>query len=360
MAIEIGLHQSSCTLRMTESEADERNRVFWTAYIIEILLSYNLGRPPSIVEEHITANMPDNSSTMTICLHHILHRRIQGRIIAKVYSAAQTQQDSSEEDKQDVISALQAELDRWKTSLPEAFILSPTSGYPSRYPHASQYVRTIKLIMSRYWERLYNGTAFVLHRASPSYSSPPATSLEKCIRSAAAYIDDMIYVIRHSRVGLSWMLVQGVLFAGLTMLITARTNFHKLLPLTGLQFFLADFPAWVRKCAICLAVMNERWHEALLSTLESRFETLVNDTLRFISANILSSLEGSSLIGQTSTHDNNMATTMEGHDVSQAQAWPIDDGLWNESAYMNFAMGSDSLFSNEAWGLFGANDITDL
>jgi hypothetical protein len=344
MAIEIGLHQSSSTLQVTKSEADERDRVFWTCYIIEIILAYNLGRPPS----------------MTVCLHHIRHRRIQGRIIAKVYGAAPTHQDLSEIEKQDVISGLQAELDHWKMSLPEAFDLSPTSGYPSRYHYASRCVRTTKLIMNRYWERLYNGTAFVLHRASPLYSSPPATSLEKCVRSAAAYIDDMIDVIRNSRVGLSWMLVQGVLFAGLTMLITARTNFHKLLPLTGLRFFLADFPAWVRKCAICLAVMNERWNETLLSTLESRFETLVNDTLRFISANISTSLEGRNFTGQTSTHDNNLATTVEDQNVSQTQTWPIDDGLWNESAYMDFAIGNDSLFSNEAWEFLGADSMADL
>jgi hypothetical protein len=142
MAIEIGLHQSSCTLQVTESEADERTRAFWTAYIIEIILAYNLGRPPSIVEEHITADLPDTSSTMAICLHHIRHRQFQGRIIAKVYGAARKQQDLSEVDKQDVISGLQADLDHWRMSLPEAINLSPTSGYPSRYHYASLCVRT--------------------------------------------------------------------------------------------------------------------------------------------------------------------------------------------------------------------------
>lgn len=170
----------------------------------------------------------------------------------------------------------------------------------------------------------------------------------------------MIDVIRHSQVGLSWMLVQGVLFAGLTMLITARTNFHKLLPLTGLQFFLADFPAWVRKCAICLAVMNERWNETLLSTLESRFETLVNDTLRFISANISTSLQHSNFAGQTCTNQNDLVTIVEDQNVSQTQTWPIDDELWNESAYMDFAMGNDWLTSNEPWEFLDTDGMADL
>lgn len=47
MAIELGLHSSSnnpvlCGARETET----RQRVFWTAYILEITLAYNLGRPP--------------------------------------------------------------------------------------------------------------------------------------------------------------------------------------------------------------------------------------------------------------------------------------------------------------------------
>jgi Ca2+-binding RTX toxin-like protein len=86
----------------------------------------------------------------------------------------------------------------------------------------------------------------------------------------------------------------------------------------------------------------------------------VNDTLRFISANISTSLEGRNFTGQTSTHDNNLATTVEDQNVSQTQTWPIDDGLWNESAYMDFAIGNDSLFSNEAWEFLGADSMADL
>ncbi|KAG9511534.1 hypothetical protein KCV07_g10109, partial [Aureobasidium melanogenum] len=214
-------------------------------------------------------------------------------------------------------------------SLPEASDLSLTSEYPHRY-----------------WERLYNGAVFVLHRVSPLCSSPPAASLERCVRSAAAYVDDMIDVIRHSRVNLSWMLVQGVLFAGLTMLITTRYNFHQLLPFTSLQFFIADFLTWARKHAICLAVMNERWNETLLSTLESRFETLVNDTWRYISANIATCLEGNIFNERTSPPEDGSTRTIEDQNVSQNWTWPIDDGLWNESADMDFAIGNDLLISN--------------
>ncbi|KAG9828035.1 hypothetical protein KCU63_g15464, partial [Aureobasidium melanogenum] len=137
MAVELGLHQSYNSVHITDTEADARNRVFWTAYIIEILLAYNLGRPPSIGEEHITAKLPVTPSNMPISIHHIKHRQIQGRIVACVYGAAQRQQGSSEEHRHAVLSKLQAELDEWRDSLRGAFQSSPGSGYS-------------------YWERLYN------------------------------------------------------------------------------------------------------------------------------------------------------------------------------------------------------------
>lgn len=89
--------------------------------------------------------------------------------------------------------------------------------------------------------------------------------------------------MRNSHVPLTWMLVQGVLFAGLTMLVTARTGFQRLVPLTGLSFLLVDLPAWARKCSVCLAIMNERWKDELLSKIEAQFEVLANDSLRAIS-----------------------------------------------------------------------------
>ncbi|KAH0097549.1 acetamidase, partial [Aureobasidium melanogenum] len=316
MAVELGLHQSNNSVHITDTEADARNRVFWTAYIIEILLAYNLGRPPSIGEEHITAKLPVTPSTMPISIHHIRHRQIQGRIVASVYGAAQKQQGSSEEHRHAVLSKLQAELDEWRGSLRGAFQSSSGSGYS-------------------YWERLYNGTSFVLYRSSPLCPKPAAPALEKCIRSAAAYVDNMTDVIRSSRISLSWMLIQGVLFAGLTMLVTARNNFEKLLPTTGLQFFLADFPAWARKCAICLAIMNERWNEDLLVTLESRFEALVNDTLKFISTNVTASLATMNSAADTSRFNHPQdpeSTTHQDLDGLQDQIWPFDDEIMFEDA----------------------------
>lgn len=66
------------------------------------------------------------------------------------------------------------------------------------------------------------------------------------------------------------------------MLISARANFKQL----DMALLLVDLASWSRKCSVCLAIMNERWHEDLLSKLENQLEILSDDTLKFISTGL--------------------------------------------------------------------------
>jgi hypothetical protein len=84
------------------------------------------------------------------------------------------------------------------------------------------------------------------------------------------------------------MLAQGVLFAGLTMIVTSRTNFMKIPHQVSLQLLLVDYPAWTRRCAVCLAIMNERWSHNLLAKLTAQFEVLADSTHRMVSTALLS------------------------------------------------------------------------
>lgn len=122
----------------------------------------------------------------------------------------------------------------------------------------------------------------MLHRCSPFCPDPAPESAELCVRSAGNYIDDMLTVLRSSNVPLTWMLIQGVLFAGLTMLVTARTTVMKLIQHAGPAFLLVDFPNWTRKCSMCIAIMSERWKDDLLAKLDAQFEVLASDTLKMI------------------------------------------------------------------------------
>lgn len=56
----------------------------------------------------------------------------------------------------------------------------------------------------------------------------------------------------------------------------------------SLPLLMVDYPAWTRRCAVCLAIMNERWDNTLLPKLAAQFETLADSTLRIISTTLMS------------------------------------------------------------------------
>ncbi len=105
------------------------------------------------------------------------------------------------------------------------------------------------------------------------------------------------------------MLVQGVLFAGLTMAITARMSFSRLAPRTTSTLLLVDFPTWTRKCSVCLAIMNERWNDELLSKLDAQFEIIADKTSRIISTGLASLREDNSAARSNISSDAMFAQT---------------------------------------------------
>ncbi|RFU73585.1 hypothetical protein TARUN_8655, partial [Trichoderma arundinaceum] len=173
MAIETGLHCTPKENNPTDWAKDQRNRLFWTIYAIEISLAYNLGRPPSIGEEHIAAELPTPTNENISSLHHVRHRQIQSRVVTQVYGINNRTRRMTAEQRRIFISSLQQELDEWRANIP----VNPQSHAAHPYSYS-------------YWDRLYHGTTFVLHRSSPLCPNPPAQSLERCIRSAGNYIDE--------------------------------------------------------------------------------------------------------------------------------------------------------------------------
>lgn len=141
--------------------------------------------------------------------------------------------------------------------------------------------------VTSYWDRLYHSTTFVLHRTSPLCPSVSEASSKLCIRAAGGYIDNVYDLLRTSNVPISWMLVQGVLYAALTMLVMSQTCFTRFPHDEALSLCLVDCHAWSRKCAVCLAIMNERWGSSLLSRLSSQYEILADNTLRVMSTGLI-------------------------------------------------------------------------
>jgi hypothetical protein len=130
MAIEIGLHYEPKASQISEQELDQRRRVFWAAYSIEISLAYNLGRPPSISDEHITAKLPKKATDSSPSSHHIRHRQIQSHIVSQVYGGAT--KTSTPANGPLVIAKLQRDLDSWRENLIAWGNLNDPLPYPLR------------------------------------------------------------------------------------------------------------------------------------------------------------------------------------------------------------------------------------
>lgn len=133
MAIEIGLHRQSNSWRYGQSDLDTRQRVFWAAYALEITVAFNLGRPPSITEEHIDVEFPNEAPDTSLMLFHVRHRQIQCTMLREVYCISKRLQETPEEDRAVIIERIQAQLDSWRDSLKDIY-----DGANSRYP--PQYV----------------------------------------------------------------------------------------------------------------------------------------------------------------------------------------------------------------------------
>lgn len=129
MAVEIGLHCTPNASDHPDGAKDQRNRVFWTIYVIEISLAYNLGRPSSIGEDHIASALPKPTNENLTSLHHVRHRQIQSRIVAQVYGIKNNTRNMTVEKKQTLILNLQKELDHWQSNIPA------DSQYDVTYPY---------------------------------------------------------------------------------------------------------------------------------------------------------------------------------------------------------------------------------
>jgi hypothetical protein len=132
MAIEVGLHCSHRNWQMPEADVDRRSRAFWTAYIIETTLAYNLGRPPSISADYITARLPDIMVDNPCAVLHIKHRRIQNKVISSVY-CTNPPKIMSADAQSSTIFALQRELDEWRAELENSALRSEQTPYSKRY-----------------------------------------------------------------------------------------------------------------------------------------------------------------------------------------------------------------------------------
>ncbi|USP82223.1 hypothetical protein yc1106_09497 [Curvularia clavata] len=143
------------------------------------------------------------------------------------------------------------------------------------------------------------------------------------------------------------------------MLISARANFKQL----DMALLLVDLASWSRKCSVCLAIMNERWHEDLLFKLENQLETLSDDTLRSISSGLAAerhrpngqapsiidtpNLEQTTRMNATFTKN----TEPDHHSVAPNISNEIQNTEWEPFAVFSEFLDAD--FMNTYWDIHG-------
>lgn len=121
MRLSIGLGLNRAIVRrkldkMLPMEIENRNRVFWSAYNFERLVTTELGRLSCIADEEINIPQPKafyegEKEDIEVTNLIITLRRISGKIWNKVHSVAVSRLDLSSEDRQKIINDLRQELD---------------------------------------------------------------------------------------------------------------------------------------------------------------------------------------------------------------------------------------------------------
>jgi hypothetical protein len=137
------------------------------------------------------------------------------------------------------------------------------------------------LTSKSYWEALYFGTTFVLHRPNPSFPHPSDRPFEECIQLTSNYINVLLTILKKSNTPIAWIDIQGLLFASLTVMVMARSNINNLVR-QKTELIFGTFPSWSRNASVCLAIMVERWTGGSLSKLDVQFEAFANDTSNLI------------------------------------------------------------------------------
>ena len=82
------------------------------------------------------------------------------------------------------------------------------------------------------------------------------------------------------------MLLQGIILAGVTVLITIQRDPQVLVQQ---QTSVHDVMEWTRRCSLVLAIMSERWQEKSIASLEVHFSALAKYTFK----RVIPSLTGS-------------------------------------------------------------------
>jgi hypothetical protein len=119
----LGLHRKLEDSHLPMAEITERRNVFWVLYIFDKVFSLRLGRPPTISDDDIEIDEPDEDESQghanlsVLFPNFVRLSKIASEIYSEVYSTRAGSKSALEKLK--TIDRLDRELTDWRDSLPE-------------------------------------------------------------------------------------------------------------------------------------------------------------------------------------------------------------------------------------------------
>lgn len=220
LCIELGLHRRQRRRQLTV-DGEMNKRRFWTTYFLDRDISIAIGRPPSVSDHDIDADMPldinedtrsddiirqaamhisnkpaSPATTLTSFIHRLRLKRLESEIQHAVYRVDQPKKISDA-----IINAFLERLNSWKEAIPyEAnnFAHQPNMAYEGLELYTIHYHRCVR---------------FLLY---PTLAEVPVNSqyLKLCAEACSGIISDYRRLHHIFPVGFSALSIQSVFLAG--------------------------------------------------------------------------------------------------------------------------------------------------
>ncbi|KAH8899855.1 hypothetical protein GQ53DRAFT_203201 [Thozetella sp. PMI_491] len=275
LCVELGLHRKP-RRQVPSVESEMNKRRFWTAYFIDRDISIALGRPPSISDHDIDADLPldvdeandddevvrqaaqhpidyprNPGTTMSSFVHRLRLKRIESEIQHVVYRV-----DRPTKIPDTVIQVFLDQLNTWKDTVPfEArnFVSKPGLPYDGLEYYTIHYYRCVRFLL---YPQLASGETVPSSGATAPASQPAPNVnmnyLRLCADACAGIAHDYRQLHRIFPVGFSALSIQSVFLAGLTLVYCAW--------LAPVNFLNVEGP--LTDCQLLLYVITERYPSA--------------------------------------------------------------------------------------------------
>ncbi|EEB07612.1 transcription factor [Schizosaccharomyces japonicus yFS275] len=190
-AVANGLHRSYENPNIDSKTRELRNRLWWSVYTIDRLISIATGRPLSITDSECDADLPTVVPELEVegsasNVHNIISMtkiaRIMGKTMEQLYGGVNYRKNPIK-----IIESLRADLENWKNELPTFQVLENLD------PSDPLFRANIHLHMTYDQAIIVMSRPFLLHKMKNSKTSPAVNRIyDDCIIAAR----HLIFLVR--------------------------------------------------------------------------------------------------------------------------------------------------------------------